>query len=400
MRICVITSGHLATCPRMVKAAEALAEAGHAVRVISAQFVDWAAAADNAVAGCRWSAFDYRRRTAPVNYWRTGIELHAARQCVRMLGVERAPFRLLAAANGRASRDLLKLALAQPADLFYGGTRGGLAIAALAGRRAGVPYGVDLEDFHEGELPDGRQADGARLLLRRLQSEVLHGAAFATAGSAAIAARYQFEYGRPVVPVHNTFPLPAEAPDPDTHGAGGLRLYWFSQTIGRGRGLEDVVRAIELAGIRAELHLRGAGAFECATPVNLTVRMHAPAPPARMIDLCRPYDIGLSPEEGRSLNRELCLSNKALTYILGGLAVVLSDTAGHRALAGDLGEGALRYRPGDVASLAAGLRRWSEDRGALRRARAAAWQAAQRRWNWQDRRERGALIGAVEGALA
>ena len=46
MRICVITSGHLATCPRMVKAADALAEAGHAVRIVSAQFLDWAAEAD------------------------------------------------------------------------------------------------------------------------------------------------------------------------------------------------------------------------------------------------------------------------------------------------------------------------------------------------------------------
>ena len=227
------------------------------------------------------------------------------------------------------------------------------------------------------------------------------GAAFVTAGSAAIGARYAKEYGRPVLPIHNTFPLPAEAPDPGTLSDGALRLYWFSQTIGRGRGLEDVVRAIELSGIRAELHLRGAGAFECATPVNLTVRMHAPAPPARMIDLCRPYDIGLSPEEGRSLNRRALPEQQgADLYSRRARRGPQPDTAGHRALAGDLGEGALRYRPGDIASLAAGLRRWSEDRGALRRARAAAWQAAQRRWNWQDRRERGALLGAVEGALA
>jgi len=119
-----------------------------------------------------------------------------------------------------------------------------------------------------------------------------------------------------------------------------------------------------------------------------------------MIDLCRPYDIGLSPEEGRTLNRELCLGNKALTYILGGLAVVLTDTAGQRQFACELGEGALRYKPGDVASLAAGLKRWAHDRAALRRAREAAWNAARNRWHWEHRHEKGALIAAVEGVAA
>src|SRR5580704_16635601 len=150
MRICVITAGHLATCPRMVKAANALAEAGHAVRIVSTQFLDWAAEADTAIGTVHsWSAVDYRRGTAPAKYWETGLRFHAARRWARLVGAHRASLAALAAANGRASRDLLKLALAEPADLFYGGACGGLAVAALAARRARVPYGLDLEDFHE-----------------------------------------------------------------------------------------------------------------------------------------------------------------------------------------------------------------------------------------------------------
>ena len=39
---------------------------------------------------------------------------------------------------------------------------------------------------------------------------------------------------------------------------GVLRLYWFSQTIGPDRGLEDVARAMGLAGVAPmELHVRG-----------------------------------------------------------------------------------------------------------------------------------------------
>jgi glycosyltransferase involved in cell wall biosynthesis len=399
MRICVITSGHLATCPRMVKAADALAEAGHTVRIVPTQFLDWAAEADQSIASRSWSTVDYRRRTAPATYWRTRLEFHAARRWVRLVGAGRASLAALAAANGRASRNLLKLALAQPADLFYGGTSGGLAIAALASRRTATPYAVDLEDFHEGQSEDGHQSIDA------LQRQVLPAAAFVTAGSSAVAARYEQAYGIPVLPIHNTFPLPAHAPDPEPPGHGALRLYWFGQTVGAGRGLADVARAVALAGIRAELHLRGSArpeyiaALRRISPGNLAIFTHPPASPDRMVELTRPYDVGLSPEEGRDLNRKLCLGNKPLTYILGGLAVVLTDTLGHRPFAADLGEGALCYRSGDIPSLADGLQRWATDRGLLRRARQAAWNAARNRWNWENRRDKGALLAAVEGAL-
>ncbi len=131
----------------------------------------------------------------------------------------------------------------------------------------------------------------------------------------------------------------------------------------------------------------------------LAVHIHQPAPPGKMVELSLPYDVGLSPEQGHTLNHRLCLGNKPLTYVLAGLAVVVTDSAGQRSFADDLGDGALRYQAGDIASLASGLRRWAEDRGQLRGARQAAWQAAKRRWNWEHGSEKGALIEAVEGAL-
>jgi glycosyltransferase involved in cell wall biosynthesis len=389
----------------MVKAASALAEAGHAVRLVSTQFLDWAAAEDQAIGGCPWSTVDYRRSTAPAKYLETGLRFHAARKWVRLVGPRRASLAALSAATGRGSRDLLKLALSEPADLFYGGTCGGLAVAALAGRSAGVPYGLDLEDFHEGEFEPGPAWDHSRDLLRRLQREVLPGAKFVTAGCSAVAAQYERTYGIPVIPVHNTYSLPDRAPDPEPPGNGALRLYWFSQTVGAGRGLEDVVRAIGLAGIRAELHLRGHAVphfmddlarLAAETGAEVGLHLHPPAPPGQMVELSLPYDAGLSLQQGLDLNRGLCLGNKALTYILAGLAVVITDTAGQRPFAADLGEGALLYQAGDIASLASGLLQWAENRGQLRGARQAAWQAAKRRWHWDHRAEKGALLAAVE----
>jgi hypothetical protein len=184
----------------------------------------------------------------------------------------------------------------------------------------------------------------------------------------------------------------------------GLRLYWFSQTIGPDRGLQDAVRAAGLADIKCELHLRGtpvAGyltqlfsmAKECAP--KLTLVHHAPQPPDRMVDLCRDYHVGLALEPGHSLNNNLALSNKAFTYILAGLAVAFTDTPGQRKLAEDLGPGALLYSQGDVEKLAEGLRIWAVNPTQLFAARQAAWDAACRRWHWQHPEEEGTLLRAV-----
>ncbi len=45
-RVCVVTAGHMSTCPRMLKAADALYGAGFDVRVVSASHTPWAVEAD------------------------------------------------------------------------------------------------------------------------------------------------------------------------------------------------------------------------------------------------------------------------------------------------------------------------------------------------------------------
>ncbi len=84
--------------------------------------------------------------------------------------------------------------------------------------------------------------------------------------------------------------------------------------------------------------------------------------------------------------------NKALTYILGGLALVMTETAGHRPLIEALGEASIHYAPGDVDTLASGLTRLADERSFLERCRHASWEAADRRWHWEPTEERGRLV--------
>ena len=410
-RVCVVTAGHLATCPRMLKAADALYETGYDVRVVSAKHTPWAGEADRELRqrrAWRWTLVDYDRESAPGTYLRTGIRRRAAQRSVEAIGPLRAPLPLAARAFSRVHAELRRAILAEPADFIYGGTTGALAAIAEAAGRARVPYALDLEDFHSAEQVDTGPGQVANRLAERIERVVLPGAAFLTTSSASIARAYEQKYAVCPITIHNTFPLPPRPPASVPHDGAGLRLCWFSQTIGPHRGLEDAVRAMGIARLAGELHLRGreGGCYltelrELASDVapRLAVLHHQPSSPDAMIEVCHGYDVGLALERPEPLNRALCQTNKAFTYLLAGLAIAFSDTPGQRPLAADLGAAALLYKPGDVSTLAAGLKRWADDTQSLTAAKVAAWEAARRRWHWEHQEERGALLRVVKAVL-
>ena len=405
-RICVVTAGHLSTCPRMLKAADAFHEEGYRVRVISTRTTGWATAADAGIAASRdwqWRVVNYDRAEAPATWLRSGARHKAARALASL--VNPIPRTVAAAAFGRVHRELVNAILEEPADLIYGGTTGAIAAVAEAGRRAGTPFAVDFEDFHcaEHESPEGNLSN---TLARRVMRSASDGAAFVTAGSAAIARACRDELGIAAIAINNVFPLPDSPPDEGNRHAGRheFAAYWFSQTIGPGRGLEDVVRALGLTTRPASLTVRGcpaAGymdglqALAARTAPRVRIAIEAPSSPARMVDACRPFDLGVSAEQGHIRNRLLNLPNKATTYPLAGLPVALTDTAGQQPLAGDLGRGALVFAPGDAVSLADQIVPLMTDPARLADARDASWHAARTRWHWEHELERGALVAAA-----
>ena len=239
----------------------------------------------------------------------------------------------------------------------------------------------------------------------RVIADAVRGASFVTAGSAAIGRACEARFGISPLTINNVFPLP-DAPVYADSGKD-LRLYWFSQTVGAGRGLEEVIAAAGLVRLRAELHLRGnadgeyVGALQALgarTAPSLRIVHHAPEPPDQLVAGCRAFDVGLALEQGQPLNRALGLPNKTLTYPLAGLAMIVTDTPGQRPLATDLGDDAIVYAPGKIDRLADGLSRWAGDRRAVARAREASWDAARRRWHWEHPLERDQFLSAVERA--
>jgi glycosyltransferase involved in cell wall biosynthesis len=410
-RVTVVTAGHLSTCPRMLKAADALVEDGYEVRVIATRHEPWATETDADVGSRRsWKAevIDYRRAASGATYWWTGARYRSARALAGACGPARIPLAVVSRAFSRVHTELVRAIAADPGDLIYGGTTGALAAIAEAAGRSGTPYAVDLEDFHSGET-SGPGAPLVDALAARIERAVLAGAAFVTTSSEAIASAYAERDGVRSTVIENTFALPPRAPDVSRIDPERLRVYWFSQTIGPGRGLEDAILALGRAGVAAHLALRGRPQPGYLDALTVLAAAHAPrvdvvhlppAPPDAMVDCARGYDVGLALEQMTPLNRQLCLTNKAFTYILAGMAVAITDTPGQHALGADLGRAAALVPAGDVAALAAAFARWAGDPAELDCAKRTAWTAATRRWHWEHPLERGKLLALVREALA
>jgi len=160
-------------------------------------------------------------------------------------------------------------------------------------------------------------------------------------------------------------------------------IHWFSQTIGPGRGLEDLFAAAETLPDEFEIHLRGnVGGYalwlDSVAPKALRskVFVHAPVSNDDLPERIAEHDIGFAGEVTNIRSRDLTATNKIFQYLQSGLAVVASDTAGQQEVAA-LSSGAMQlFHSGDRQSVAGQLRLLLSDNAALRQAKEKASVAA------------------------
>ena len=406
MRICLITPGHLATNPRLVKEADALCEAGHEVTVVAADYLPWAREADKEYSSRSW------RTAAPTPFGPQAPRLRrlvqlARRQSGRLLFLHGFGHpAVLRMACHPAGPDLAWAALRVPADLYIAHYIAALPAAAQAAKRWGAHYAFDAEDFHLGDAESAPRFDEDRRLVRAIESAWLPGCAYITAASPGISDAYAavYDIARPTV-VLNVFPR-AQAPTRGTHRGSSVQspsVYWFSQTIGPNRGLEVAVRAISLAASRPNLFLRGnpargfareLEALADACGVGERVHLMGPERPGEMERMAAAYDIGLSAEPGYSLNNRLALGNKLFSYLLAGLPIVASDVPAHQGISAELGDAIRLYSAQSAQSLADALDSYLMTSEALSGGRAAAFRLGQERFNWDL--EKRILIDCVD----
>jgi hypothetical protein len=408
-RICLVTPSHVASNPRLVKEADALQAAGYAVHVVAQRYFPPLDAQDAAIfASARWShtLVDTTVGLAPAA---AKLQRRLLRRLFQ-LGWPLGP-RAVATAQNAATTALAAAAARVPTDFYLGHCLAGLAAAGLAAQKTGRAYGFDAEDFHSAETEFAQHDPVEHAAITSIERTWLPGCRHLTAASPLIADTYARTYGVPLpAPVLNVFPRteapPAPVARPAPSAENPARIYWFSQTIGPDRGLEEIIPVLAALKTPAELHLRGfvtpeyrqaLSAAALAAGLSRPPVFHDFAPMAEMVRLASAYDLGLSLEPSRPLNRELCIANKVFTYVLAGLPQLMSPTAAHRRLAPDLGPAAFLADLSEPTRLAARLDSWWADPAAVTASRRHAWHLGQSRYHWEHEQKN--LLTALQTVL-
>lgn len=397
----ILTSSHLCRNPRVVKEATALAQAGYRVTVITASVsVEFEQVDRELMRGLPFQrvVVDYTAATIGARLadkWQRGLTWSARRLCG--LGIESAQ------ALGPA-RALHRAALAHPADLTIVHNELPCCIGVALLRR-GRRVAADLEDWHSEDLLPADRAGRPVRRLREVERTLLHEAAYVSTTSAALAAALAERHGAPApLVITNSFPL---QPDP-RHGPAGAppSLFWFSQTIGPGRGLEEFCAAWSLTRQPGRLVLMGRlrpgydQELLARLPAEFRsrVRFLPPVAPTELPAAIARHDIGLALEQPAIPSRDLTITNKILQYFNAGLAVVATETAGQREVMARAPDAGILVSLADSARAATAIDALLADRQAISARGAAARRAAATTYCWELEAPR--LVAAVQSALA
>jgi glycosyltransferase involved in cell wall biosynthesis len=404
--VCFVTPGHLSTNPRLVKEADAVTGRGGRVSVVSGRFLPWAMRTDAVFDSRPWHRVEvsFGPHAGRPNWLAQSLVRHSSRAVARLTGARR----LVELGLHPALPGLERATRAIAADLYVAHNLAALPAAARAARAHGSAYAFDAEDDHVDELADTPGNAAERAFRDQVLRAWLPGAAFLTASSPLIAAALAERYGRNFTVIHNVFPLAAAAGLAEPAAVPEPRFYWFSQTIGPDRGLEEWLRMASRMRTRTRLCLRGApqpGYVQrlagSVTALGLpadTIQWLPVIDPEQVVRSCAGYAAGLSLETGTTANHRHCLSNKSFSYLLAGTPVVLSRTPAQGALAAEIGAAAVLVDLERPQESAAQLDSWlGDERGRLEAAR-AAWRVARERYHWD--REQQVFLGLLAGTGA
>jgi glycosyltransferase involved in cell wall biosynthesis len=389
-RICILSSGNLSSNPRLVKEADALHQAGYDVTAIVCDYTEALKPFDDEIAGgALWKIIRLPRDRSE------RYVTAAARPVAQAFLASGMPVPLPVAspAYGGPAYALRRAAASVIADLYIAHYVPALPAAAAAARRHRALLGFDAEDFHSGDAIDDLAGSAQPKLVTRIEGACLPACACMTASSPMIGKAYATRYGVRPRTVLNVFSKTAIEPGAaQPREPGRLAVYWFSQTIGLDRGLQEFMRAMARAKARVSLDVRGSNRWghgntlmALARDLGLAerVRLLPTAAPDQMVKLASTYDLGLSLEIGNSQNRRACLGNKIFTYLLAGVPVMMSDTPAQREFAPELGSAAAVVSVTDPEGIARILDQLATTPAALADAKATAWQLADRRYNWE-----------------
>ncbi len=336
-KICLISDLHLSSNPRVWKEANALAAAGYDVVILTM----WTSAErrEKDVLLIHHPNISYK---APLNLipgeihflkrFIVRLRSRLAREIKRWLNVDSAW------CLGYAPQIMTKAALNEKADLYIAHTEFGIVIGKELILK-GAKVAFDIEDWysHDYLVPERPVS-----LLKSLEKFAVGNGIYCSCPSQSMATALQRSYSskKAVQVLYNGFSIKENIAENDAMGSSSS-LVWFSQTIGPGRGLETILKALCDLKTKIELHLVG----DCVKGYDTELKnifpfekghqliIHPAVKHHELINILARHSIGLAIENKTPENKNTTISNKILQYLQAGIKILATDTAGQHEVA-------------------------------------------------------------------
>ncbi len=387
-KILFITSGQPSLNPRIVKEADALANAGYSVTMLYAYWNEWGAEFDTQlIATKKWKAIciagDPKKKW--LIYFISRVIYKLANLINRLL-IGKVITKL---AISRPTYFLIRAAKKQKADLYIGHNMGALPATVKAAKFNNKLCGFDAEDFHRYETSDNNNNIDV-ILKAHLENKYIPQLSYFTTSSPQIANSYQqiFADLKPVV-LLNVFPKNLLKLSGQNINKP-LKLFWFSQTIGVNRGIEDIIGSLQLLDKKQfELHLLGSQLPDSKLIIDklnksgIVIKLYDPIFPDDIVNFATQFDIGLALENKVPFNRDVCLTNKIFTYMQAGLAIIASNTEAQQDFMNKVPQIGYTYPKGNSKKLAEILLNYSQNSDELMKCKTESLRLAHYQYNWE-----------------
>jgi glycosyltransferase involved in cell wall biosynthesis len=289
-------------------------------------------------------------------------------------------------ALGYDFKNYLKKLESENADLYIGHQEQGMALAkALIEKDYKVAF--DFEDWHSKDLMPKDRAYRPTKLLELLEKYLLEKATYCYTTSESMAAAMSSYHHAPKPEViYNSF-FASDRKRMDGHRKDlnhhlTPSVYWFSQVIGRGRGLELLFEALSLVKTPFQLHLRGKISdtfrqeLQSMTPKNIELYIHDLVVPDELISRIAEHDLGIAFEESLPESRNYTVTNKVFHYLQSGIPILATETAGQLEIAEKI-PGAIKVVKRHPIVIASAFDNLLGDLASLRERKEASWKSGQ-----------------------
>ncbi len=334
-KIVIVSSGQPCGNPRMVKEAVSLSKYGHQITVIYAPISIWGDNFDKELIfqnpQINWIRVGAHPKENPINYLLSRIRKKIWEQFYLIFGNI---FESALKSIVLYSQDLYKESKKHNADLFIGHNLGALYAVVRTAEINSAKVCFDFEDFHRGEdLVQSLHYNKVKII----EDQFVNKLSFAYTASPLISKAYSQLYPNLLFEtINNCFPLKYQSVNKSKIDFP-IKLYWFSQFIGKNRGIEQIIEAIGLLK-EFDLTLTLLGNLkedEKEYFQNLInqfeidhskINFISPVSQKKIFEIASEHHIGFASEPGKDFNNNIALSNKIFTYLLAGNAIMFSNT--------------------------------------------------------------------------